>query len=63
MHEKQAILQTYNKKSHRKCHVYNKLGVGNLFTIMGSINGGLSLAGRKNNWFNPKIQPSSNYEG
>jgi len=49
MHEKQAILQTYNKKSHRKCHVYNKLGVGNLFTIMGSINGGLSLAGRKNN--------------
>jgi len=28
-----------------------------------TINGGLSLAGRKNNWFNPKIEPSSNYEG
>jgi len=40
-----------------------RAGVDNLFTITGCINGGLLLAGRKNNRFNEKIEPLPNYEG
>ena len=39
-----------------------KTGMVKLFTITGRINGGLSLAGCRNDWLNPKIQPLSNYE-
>jgi len=39
-----------------------KLWAGNIFTVTGRIDGGLSLAGRKNNLFNQEIQPLSHYE-
>jgi len=38
-----------------------RAGMGNLFTITGRVNCALSLAGRKINWFYPKILPLSNY--
>jgi len=48
---------------YRPCRLSYCAGVGNVFAVTGRINGGLSPAGRRNNWPISKIQLLSSHEG